>query len=747
MQSEIKPWVQPTILVVSLGTLCCISFVLTGGVIPKNPTHALMFQTALLTVVLSASVVETHFTKPAEALVNALGAIVALISVFRTAPSIPTSILMVYLGLVLVCALLCLYRRDPRKRGSASTLAYRVCSELGRARVLFSIVFLFSVVFYIDKPDRMTVSLLVFWAVLLVIWPLRIPQLLSRLTRSKARPEDRIVGRVVRIDSPGIARVELYTDDEWRWDVSPPVVVSRPDGSTVWGIPLASENRGADRWGIVLLTDRTADVQFGEVGRVESVADGPALPTATALLQEATGIDTGVLVGFVQEDSDEVLIRVEAVPDADLTVGKLLSVGTPHGPVFFQVVSGRTREESFDDLRYGSHLVLATQVGQLNKDNVFEKYEWVPSMNAPVFAVGPLSPAPGPEGEDLFRLGSIPGGAFDLLGNFKEDLESHTAILGVTGSGKTEFAFDLIEHAVKAGVKVICIDLTAQYRTRLDGLQPVDLSLPKDQAEEFSQKLFAVETGEFKAQTEKRLLAQFIGQIEPVIKTKLKQFLARQSGALALIELTEISNSTATLRTTELYLSILLEIARTHSLNSKVLVVVEEAHTVMPELNFLGVGEYEARGIASKISQIALQGRKYGIGLLVIAQRTANVSKSVLTQCNTVISFSCIDDTSIGFLSNVYGRATAESLPKLRRLHAVAHGPWIRSTVPIAFEVEFVQEKADRKFQPQSPAAPTGPPVQHPPPAVAAVDEAPNFWDEPLAPDDAPDPWDQPPPF
>ena len=45
------------------------------------------------------------------------------------------------------------------------------------------------------------------------------------------------------------------------------------------------------------------------------------------------------------------------------------------------------------------------------------------------------------------------------------------------------------------------------------------------------------------------------------------------------------------------------------------------------------------------MGQIALQGRKYGIGMLVIAQRTANVSKTILTQCNTVICFQAFDET------------------------------------------------------------------------------------------------------
>ena len=71
----------------------------------------------------------------------------------------------------------------------------------------------------------------------------------------------------------------------------------------------------------------------------------------------------------------------------------------------------------------------------------------------------------------------------------------------------------------------------------------------------------------------------------------------------------------------------------------KVCIVLEEAHTIVPEWNFLGVDDKRSSSVVNSIAQIALQGRKYGVGFIVIAQRTANVSKTVLTQCNSVVAF------------------------------------------------------------------------------------------------------------
>lgn len=703
MAADVRPWVRLSILVVGVLTLFAIARVVTGDLIPSDPVDALMFQSGLLVVVLSSSVIELNFTRPAESLVNSLSALVALIAVVPSAPMLPTTFLFIYLGIVLVASLVCVFGQDANKRdsGIATNIAYRISSELGRARIVFSVVFVTVVAFYVDEPDAMTLSLVAFWGLFLVIWPLNIPQLLNRLFGSR-RVREALVGRVVRVDSPGIVRAQLSTTASWRWAETPPVLVHLPDDSVRWGIPLMSENRDDDRWGTLLLTRLVVAGVACAPGRIETAAEGVEIPDVNELLRETTGVEGGYLVGFVQEKSTVMLLRIETVPEANLALGRLLVVGTTQGPVYYQVTSAETHEEMFADLAYGSHVVSASQIGFLTDRGTFERYEWLPSMNAPVFQTDSIGDAQKSRGTDEIVLGTVPGTSVELRGRFVEGLTSHTALLGVTGSGKTEFAFDLIRHAVANGVKVIGIDLTAQYASRLKDLGPVELSISAQLAADLGDKMFEAETGTYGAGPQKAALAGFTNELAEEIDTRLKEFLGSEGGGLGLIELREISNSKATLRITELYMSSLLNIARIDGLDSKVLVVVEEAHTVMPEVSFVGTSDFDSRGTVAKISQIALQGRKFGVGLLVIAQRTATVSKSVLTQCNTVISFSCIDETSISFLGNVFGRSIAESIPQLRPLHAVAHGDWIQSNVPIAFQVEFNEGKKNAKTVPWS---------------------------------------------
>jgi hypothetical protein len=274
-------------------------------------------------------------------------------------------------------------------------------------------------------------------------------------------------------------------------------------------------------------------------------------------------------------------------------------------------------------------------------------------------------------------------------------MEYHTAILGVTGSGKTELAFDLIRDAVAAGIKVICVDITARYEDRLDDLGAEDLSIKPETSAELSEKLFAIETGTYGSPKEKEALKEFAEKMRGDVGESIQTFLADPGSTVGIITLEEISNTKATIFITELFLTGLLHYAKDHRPDCpRVLVVVEEAHTVIPEANTMGLGDYDSRGLVGKIAQVALQGRKYGVGLLVVAQRTATVSKTVLTQCNTIITLNTFDETSLGFLKNMYGRTHTDLIADLLPRQAVIYGKGVRAERPVMVEIPFDPQKA-----------------------------------------------------
>ena len=73
--------------------------------------------------------------------------------------------------------------------------------------------------------------------------------------------------------------------------------------------------------------------------------------------------------------------------------------------------------------------------------------------------------------------------------------------------------------------------------------------------------------------------------------------------------------------------------------------VIEEAHNFCPERGF-------GQAVSSRILRtIASEGRKFGLGLLVISQRPARVDKNVISQCNTQIILRVTNPNDITALS------------------------------------------------------------------------------------------------
>lgn len=74
--------------------------------------------------------------------------------------------------------------------------------------------------------------------------------------------------------------------------------------------------------------------------------------------------------------------------------------------------------------------------------------------------------------------------------------------------------------------------------------------------------------------------------------------------------------------------------------NDPVLLVCEEAHRYVPNR---GEAQYEAAQEA--IRRIAKEGRKYGLGLLLVSQRPSEVEATVLSQCNSWIVHRITNDS------------------------------------------------------------------------------------------------------
>ena len=116
-----------------------------------------------------------------------------------------------------------------------------------------------------------------------------------------------------------------------------------------------------------------------------------------------------------------------------------------------------------------------------------------------------------------------------------------------------------------------------------------------------------------------------------------------------------------------------------------IFLICEEAHEYIPRLE---APRYrEARRAMERISK---NGRKYGVGLCVVSQRPADVSETVLAQCNTYICLRISNPDDQEYVRSMVpeaARGTFAALTSLAKGEAVALGEAV--PMPVRFKVDL----------------------------------------------------------
>jgi hypothetical protein len=117
-------------------------------------------------------------------------------------------------------------------------------------------------------------------------------------------------------------------------------------------------------------------------------------------------------------------------------------------------------------------------------------------------------------------------------------------------------------------------------------------------------------------------------------------------------------------------------------------ILIEEAHSFLPEWNFV-----VARGesdIVAETCRMILQARKYGLNFVLVSQRTAVISKSAISQCESYIILRTLDDTSLQYVESVVGSEYRDVASSLRRYQAICVGPAFSTLVPVVVDLDPV---------------------------------------------------------
>jgi len=716
------------LLLVDVVILCAASWFAFGTAFPDGGDKGFWFYTALLGLLLGSRLDTPFFAKPADVVLYAAPAAIAL-ALSNSRAEWDDGVCVAYCVAMAFCivagalgsiAILTLDSKTDRWQRASNTA--RVLAEtLGAPRTIYSVVIGFALfAFHRTSPKEFGI-IVAAWVLTGVLSPLegflRIGKRLRRIFKPNTIFD--ADGEVVAYQTPGLILVRQF--GEGKIESGDVVAVHDPLGRT--RLALALDNVGRDEGVLLRSIEIPNSVVSSEIrGQLSALQPNSVVRIPTpdeATTQNRLVKMKSALVGLVAADTCVERLFFEVVKDDGLEEGRLVEVQIGTRIVTYQVVNGLTKEEVVQQKNtHGYARAQAQKIGEwVEESKRFRFVKWLPLPNAPVFLKSTTDFQPASN-----AVGHFPGTDYPVSVKSIDDLVTHnTAILGILGVGKSMLAIELVERMMVAGVKVICLDLTNQYSLELKdyynkvhedectsriqeaGMKDRDAwaenpeeggSLPALRA------AFCADLVEFLKDDNTRRLkiynpSQVIGSKQMNEPKSYNDGGWKRGAALWGVTPVEVTRLVS-----EITLSLVQDKMST---KARVCLVYEEAHSLIPEFN--AVASPSDKEACNGTARAILQGRKYGLGCLLVTQRTANVTKTILNQCNTVFAMRTFDETGKEFLANYIGKDYATSLSSVSERHAVVFGKASSCENPILIRLND-REKFLQAFRAENPLAP-----------------------------------------
>jgi hypothetical protein len=638
--------------------------------------------------------IEHFFTKPTDVIASTLSILLLLTPLRDELIQLGVwyDIFYIYNLVLLTSAWIALLLLDEQSANNSTRnkVSYQLKNfavRFGNGKLLYFALFALSMLFYVDSQSDWFLILFAYAAIIVLIDPKKF--VYKIFSNDHSTPN--AIGKIFGVQSKNTFLVRLFDkrNPVKRFDFVEFKYSIDKSGSLYRGLIIDNYLLNKEQWVKVLVTPDIRQAfheTASNIGTTDDIVCQMDIREPPSFLTR--------LVGVVMEGSTISKIRFEYGGKAEVFEGTLLELFIGDVKVLYQVVQGITDVELLENKNEAGLIVgEAVQLGKwMPESTSFEKFGWVPEMNTPVYLAGPVDDFTCAEGE--LQVGSIPNTNCPVILKKQDMVSHHMAILGVTGSGKSVFSRNLMRQLITDQVKIICVDFTNEYRDKMDDVSAGPI-ITDDSEEKIFRRIdiLSTELSKFANQQNKETINSCETSIQEEFSNSIRGYLQNDNHFFTVFELPDVSNTTGILEYTKSFFQALFKIAKDEGNHGRrVCVVLEEAHTVIPEWNFIGVSEKTSQSLVNSIGQIALQGRKYNIGFIVIAQRTANVSKTVLTQCNSVIAFQQFDKTSADFLTNYMGTDMVAALPNLGFRQAVAVGKAFKANMPIIFEVPEINE-------------------------------------------------------
>lgn len=473
-------------------------------------------------------------------------------------------------------------------RNRTSRVLKAIATHIGRGKALYLMLFLLILFFYGDPQSSSFILLGGYAGLVAAIEPSRLTLALPSLVTHRAVE----IGEIMGVQGESTFLVRLHERARRpplkRSNLVEFVYGMEDDAQVRRGLIIERYYLDQAQWIHVL-----ADEQLQEL--TTAVEPLPSHRSDAVYKRDSSEADSFSqrLVGVVAEGSDIGRLRFIRVGRAEITEGDLVQVNIHNRRILYQITDAEVDIEPLESKNEAGRVYgEATQLGVWDAERrTFDRFGWVPSAYSTVVIAEEIDPPPLLEEE--LQIGNLPATSFPVRLNRRELVSHHTAVVGVTGAGKSVFARQLIRDlSDDPDLRFICVDFTQEWAERFPDLNPRSVISESEQGELFDTiDTLVEEEAKFRNNQRQSVIIDAKERLRSGFAGAIGGFL-RGDDSLSVFELPDVSNTEAILEYTRWFFDSLFLVARREAnYGRRVCVVLEEAHTVVPEWNFIGLGD------------------------------------------------------------------------------------------------------------------------------------------------------------
>ncbi len=731
IELNIKQRIIAVFLYTSIFVFCCAYFnnFTFNFLTDWSSEYNLLFVSGALLLIFGSYLTEPYFTKPVDIITNSAAIILALLSVEDPKEFIGYNYIFYWSATLLGLSLLIisLYQLFPKAQ-KLQEIFYYLIVKIGQSKVSFSIVYLATLFSYFNEKSSIEfIVFFSFWVILItqsfvediIIW-------LTKIIKFK-KDKTELLWIAIGCENPFLYNIEVdfskhnvnglkrwmlvyLSIDNWEWAVWI-IVNDKQLLNKKWAsLYLFEHDRNPIKINLksnLLITWK--GTIFSKDNAVYELDLSTLDATIANLIKENHLYkNKDNFIWYVTNWSNinkihfEVLIDItnpnySLIREWSVVISKIYGHET-----LFQIIDWKTVEEELE--KHSSYWYLTWIAQKLWKYNStkkeLESVRWLPNIYSPVF----LNKSSRIRRNNL-SIGKLPTTNYEIIIKDTNALVTHnTAILGILWIGKSCLTFELVQKILNnTEVKVICIDITNEYKRELpfyidpaiiqEELSATSLTILKTWNRDWNiddpnswgnEELYKLELDkEIKAfyEGEKRVL--ILNPDWHNVSKAWSQFKIQHKVDFTVPEKTRLISERLFIYAKKSWES--LPEAERRENKAKFLIIFEEAHSLIPEWN--STANPWDQSASNGTAKVILQGRKYWLWSMVITQRTANISKSILNQCNTIFAMRVFDDTWKQFLENYIWSDYSNTLPSLEERHAIVVWKALRLKQPVIIEL------------------------------------------------------------